>query len=68
MSEQNWIENAVKEFRKGGKEFQNELEKAANGTLLNVSNEQIMKNLEQRFYKKPRPIPIIDGATSVKKM
>ena len=46
MSEQEWIDEAVKEFRKGCKELQDELSKAVNGTLLDVSDEQIMKNLE----------------------
>ena len=46
MSEQEWIDEAVKEFRKGCKELQDELSQAANGTLLDVSDEQIMKSLE----------------------
>ena len=46
MAEKNWVEDAVMEFRKGCQELQDELSKAANGTLLDVSDEQIMKNLE----------------------
>ena len=46
MAEKDWVEDAVMEFRKGCKELQDELSKAANGTLLDVSDEQIMKNLE----------------------
>jgi hypothetical protein len=46
MAEKNWIEEAVKEFRKGCKELQDELSNAASGTLLDVSDEHIMKNLE----------------------
>jgi hypothetical protein len=46
MQENDWINEAVKEFRKGCQELQEELSKAANGTLLDVSDEQIMKNLE----------------------
>ena len=46
MSEQDWIEQAVKEFRKGCRELQEELAQAANGTLLDVSDEKIMKSLE----------------------
>lgn len=46
MAEKDWVEEAVKEFRKGCKELQDELSKAANGTLLDVSDEQIKKNLE----------------------
>jgi hypothetical protein len=55
MSQENWIEEAVKEFRKGCQQLQDELSKAANGTLLDVSDEQIMKNLEpllKKFSKK----------------
>jgi len=51
MSEQKWIDEAVKEFRKGCQELQDELSKAANGTLLDVSDEQIMKNLEPLLKK-----------------
>lgn len=46
MSEQEWIDEALKQFRKGCQELQEELAKAANGTLLDVSDKQIMKNLE----------------------
>ena len=51
MSEQQWIAEAVKEFRKGCQELQAELSKAANGTLLDVSDEQIMRNLEPLLKK-----------------
>jgi Sec-independent protein translocase protein TatA len=51
MEEKHWINEAVKEFRKGCKELQKELSKAANGTLLDVSDEQIMKNLEPLLKK-----------------
>jgi Sec-independent protein translocase protein TatA len=51
MQENDWINEAVKEFRKGCKELQEELSKAANGTLLDVSDEQIMKNLEPLLKK-----------------
>ena len=46
MAEKDWVEDAVMQFRKGCKELQDELSRAANGTLLDVSDEQIMKNLE----------------------
>jgi Sec-independent protein translocase protein TatA len=46
MTGQDWVEDAVKEFRKGCKELENELAQAPNGTLLDVSDEQIMKKLE----------------------
>jgi Sec-independent protein translocase protein TatA len=51
MSEQKWIDEAVKEFRKGCRELQEKLANAANGTLLDVSDEQIMKNLEPLLKK-----------------
>jgi len=51
MQENDWINEAVKEFRKGCKELQEKLSKAANGTLLDVSDEQIMKNLEPLLKK-----------------
>lgn len=51
MEEKDWIEDAVKEFRTGCKQLQNELSKAANGTLLDVSDEQIMENLEPLLKK-----------------
>jgi hypothetical protein len=51
MQEKDWINEAVKEFRKGCKELQKELSQAANGTLLDVSDEQIMKNLEPLLKK-----------------
>lgn len=51
MQEKDWINEAVKEFRKGCKELQQELSQAANGTLLDVSDEQIMKNLEPLLKK-----------------
>ena len=46
MAQRDWVEEAVKEFRKGCKELQDELSKAANGTLLDVSDEQIMEKIE----------------------
>jgi hypothetical protein len=51
MSEQEWIDEAVKEFRRGCQQLQDELAQAANGTLLDVSDEQIMKNLEPLLRK-----------------
>jgi hypothetical protein len=51
MQETDWINEAVKEFKKGCQELQKELLKAANGTLLDVSDEQIMKNLEPLLKK-----------------
>jgi len=51
MQETDWINEAVKEFKKGFQELQKELSKAANGTLLDVSDEQIMKNLEPLLKK-----------------
>lgn len=39
MAEKDWVEDVVKEFRKGCNELQDELSKAANGTLLDVSDE-----------------------------
>ena len=44
MAEKDWVKDAVMEFRKGCKELQDELSKTATGTLLDVSDEQIMKN------------------------
>jgi hypothetical protein len=43
--------HAGKEFRKDCRELQKELSKAANGTLLDVSDEQIMKSLEPLLKK-----------------
>jgi Sec-independent protein translocase protein TatA len=51
MQEKDWINDAVKEFKKGCQELQKELSKASNGTLLDVSDEQIMKNLEPLLKK-----------------
>ena len=51
MSEKEWIDEAVNEFRKGCEQLSDELAKAANGTLLDVSDEQIMKNLEPLLKK-----------------
>ena len=51
MAGQKWIDEAVKEFRKGCQQLRDELTKAANGTLLDVSDEQIMKNLEPLLKK-----------------
>ena len=51
MQEKDWINEAVKEFRKGCQQLQKELSQAANGTLLDVSDEQIMKNLEPLLKK-----------------
>jgi hypothetical protein len=41
-----WIEDAVNRFRKGCLGLQNELANAANGTLLDVSDQQIMEKIE----------------------
>ena len=41
-----WIEDAVNRFRKGCQGLQNELANAANGTLLDVSDQQIMEQIE----------------------
>ena len=46
MSQQDWIEEAVAEFRKGCQELHDELDSAADGTLLDVSDEQIVRTLE----------------------
>ena len=46
MAGQDWIEDAVNEFRSGCKELEDKLAQAPNGTLLDVSDEQIMKKLE----------------------
>jgi len=46
MSEKDWIEGAVNEFRKGCQELQDELANAADGTLLDVSDQQIMEKIE----------------------
>jgi hypothetical protein len=51
MQETDWINEAVKEFKKGCQELQREFSNAANGTLLDVSDEQIMKNLEPLLKK-----------------
>lgn len=51
MSENEWIDEAVNEFRKGCQQLQDELARAASGTLLDVSDEQIMKNLEPLIKK-----------------
>lgn len=41
-----WIDEAVNNFREGCLELQNELANAANGTLLDVSDQQIMEKIE----------------------
>ncbi|MGC9424150.1 hypothetical protein [Vibrio sp.] len=41
-----WIEDAVKNFRYGCLELQKELANASDGTLLDVSDEQIMEKIE----------------------
>lgn len=41
-----WIDDAVTRFRQGCRDLQHELSHAANGTLLDVSDEQIMKKIE----------------------
>ncbi len=46
MSEQEWIEDAIKDFRSGCLELQKELANAADGTLLDVSDQQIMEKIE----------------------
>ena len=46
MSEQEWIEDAVKNFRNGCLELREELANAADGTLLDVSDQQIMEKIE----------------------
>ena len=51
MAEEKWIDEAVKEFRRGCQQLRDELSKAANGTLLDVSDEQIMKTLEPLLKK-----------------
>ena len=51
MQEKDWINEAVKEFREGCRQLQKELAKAANGTLLDVSDKQIMENLERLLKK-----------------
>lgn len=46
MSKQEWIEDAVKNFRNGCLGLQKELANAADGTLLDVSDQQIMEKIE----------------------
>ena len=46
MTEKQWIDGMVKRFREGCEDLQNELAGAGNGTLLDVSDEQIMNKLE----------------------
>lgn len=46
MAENDWIEEAVQEFRKGCQELEDELAQASFGTFLDVSDESIMKKLE----------------------
>ena len=46
MSDQEWIEEAVKNFRNGCLELQKGLANAADGTLLDVSDQQIMEKIE----------------------
>ena len=41
-----WVEDAVNRFRKGCQQLQSELANAANGTLLDVSDQQIMEKIE----------------------
>jgi len=46
QNDKEWIEDAVKNFRNGCLDLQNELSNAANGTLLDVSDQQIMEKIE----------------------
>ena len=46
MPQAQWIDEMVKRFRKGCEELQSELGRAANGTFLDVSDEQILHKLE----------------------
>ena len=46
QNDEKWIEDAVKNFRNGCKELQKELSNAADGTLLDVSDQQIMEKIE----------------------
>lgn len=41
-----WIEDAVHRFRQGCEDLQHELAQAAAGTLLDVSDEQIIERIE----------------------
>ncbi|RKY23242.1 MAG: hypothetical protein DRP83_09560 [Planctomycetota bacterium] len=43
---ESWVEDTVSKFRQGCLDLQNELAQAANGTLLDVSDEQIMEKIE----------------------
>ena len=50
-SEDAWIEEAVEEYRKHLIEFKKEMSKAADGTLLDVADEHIIKNFEPMLKK-----------------
>jgi len=46
MQDKAWIEDAVQRFRNGCQELQQELSQAADGTLLDVSEDQIIEKIE----------------------
>jgi len=46
QNDEKWIEDAVKNFRNGCLNLQKELSNAADGTLLDVSDQQIMEKIE----------------------
>jgi hypothetical protein len=50
-SDDAWIEGAVEEYRRHLIEFKKEMSSAADGTLLDVADEQIIKNFEPMLKK-----------------
>ena len=46
MQDKAWIEDAVQRFRTGCQDLQQELSQAADGTLLDVSEDQIIEKIE----------------------
>jgi hypothetical protein len=46
MSDEQWLENAVNEYRKRLIEFRKELSTAPDGTLLDVADQQIIEKFE----------------------
>lgn len=50
-SDDAWIEESVEEYRRHLIEFKKEMSKAADGTLLDVADEQIIKNFEPMLKK-----------------
>ncbi len=59
LSDDNWIEDAVAEYRKRLIDFKKEISNAADGTLLDVADKQIiekfepmLKNIQQQIIQK----------------